>query len=272
MNDLIPREQMLPSTAVVKFEDTGVVLDGTPTKGELLGAWRRVQYVSQRSPWYVGDLLNLLEERFDDGEEMQYVNETLGIQTIRNYKSCCAQLPVEIRRPPEELSYTAHSRFAPLPTIELRAWWIGLAVERSWNSEDCRKAYGAMQPYLACVEPEDCHPGMIDEEAVFALVETEPLSFDSEGFDTPAGETLLPDPGMAPDAWDVTMTVHELQVAQRVLRRAEESFEFDDQPWMKGAMYNLEQEVTLALGEANRDIEEHKRKVDDYLEQQSTLT
>ena len=255
---------ILPSTSTVQFANVGVLVKGKVTKQELLSVWDRVQYVSQRSPWYVGDLLNLMEDTFADGEEMQYVNETLGLQTIRNYKSVCRRIPLEIRQSPEELSFTAHSRFAPLPTLELRAWWINLAVERCWNSEDCRKAYSLIQPYInRDLDGDEPTPDVIDEDMIFSQVEKEPLTF--EVGEEPAQS--IPEavhPGKMPDVWEVLMSMTELRVADEALQAAIEGEAFQDQPALRGALEGIALEVSLAYKQAVAEVNAYTAKLADY--------
>lgn len=262
MNKIIqfpPEEQRLVSTKTIQFQDTGIMLAGEPTREELLVMWHQVQYLQQRSPWYVGDLLNLMEDRFDDGEEMQWVSKNLGIQTLRNYKSVARRIPREMRHTPEELSYSAHARFSPIEDDVQRMRWVAIAADRGWDSTGCGIAYaeikrGAVDEATICAAVEG--PTMLEQkrepaaEREAAVVSNEPSE--------------LGNPGPAPDYADITFGQLQLRLvleASRVALDHNEELTEDEQ----AALLEAVEEMALALQDVTESLTEHAELEREYL-------
>lgn len=116
---------------------TTAVVDEDVDFGEWLSKVKSFTTASLSSQWWVGDLLNVGEERWQD-QYQQIVND-LGVEykTLQNWKWVAKSVTPEVRR--EELTWQHHLFVARLTPKE-QATWLDRAVSKKMSSGDLRSA------------------------------------------------------------------------------------------------------------------------------------
>jgi hypothetical protein len=111
----------------VRFEKTGLVVDGELEDDELLGLVRRLGRMETAIKWWLGDALVLADSRWPDQGgpsfgEWDNVLAALGLKpaTGAHYRRVSKAIPIERRH--ERLSWSHHQRVVPFPPAEQDLW------------------------------------------------------------------------------------------------------------------------------------------------------
>jgi hypothetical protein len=108
----------------VRFEKTGLVVDGELDDEELRAVVRRLARMENAVRWWLGDILILVKNRWPKdsspsfGATWDNVLADLGLETSTgaHYRRVSRAVPIERRR--ERLSWSHHERVASLPPAE----------------------------------------------------------------------------------------------------------------------------------------------------------
>jgi hypothetical protein len=114
--------------AKVRFEKTGLVVDGELDDDELRALLRRLGRIENAVRWWLGDALCLVRNRWPKdghpsfGDTWDKVLQGIGLEptTGAHYRRVARAVPIERRR--ERLSWSHHERVAALPPAEQEEW------------------------------------------------------------------------------------------------------------------------------------------------------
>jgi hypothetical protein len=124
------------------FTSVGVRISGKPELAEWKGPLQFALWCQRAGPWWIGDLLNVGEDRF--GETFSQMCEgAVSAEMLNRYASVARRVPIENRRP--GLSWSAHAVCARLP-LDVQHNLLLAAERHGWTSDELRvKARDAMK-------------------------------------------------------------------------------------------------------------------------------
>jgi hypothetical protein len=116
------------------FTSVGVRITGKPELAEWNGPLHFALWCQRAGPWWIGDLLNVGEDRF--GETFSQMCEgAVSAEMLNRYASVARRVPIENRV--ASLSWTAHAAVARLPH-DLQKRLLLDAERHGWNSDELR--------------------------------------------------------------------------------------------------------------------------------------
>ena len=129
------------SLGAFQLRPCSVRLEGQPELDDWKGPLEFALWCQRASPWWIGDMINLGEDRH--GESFSQVCEgVVSTEMLSRYASVARRVPAELRRP--NLSWSAHAAVARLPHQQQKRY-LKLAEENGWSSEELRKRVRAAQ-------------------------------------------------------------------------------------------------------------------------------
>ena len=122
------------SVGPFNFTSVGVRISGKPDLEAWRGPLQFALWCQRAGPWWIGDLLNLGEDRF--GESFSQMCEgTLSTEMLNRYASVARRVPIENRL--ASLSWSAHAAVARLPHNAQKKMLLD-AERLGWTSEELR--------------------------------------------------------------------------------------------------------------------------------------
>lgn len=131
---MIAEQAMVVAThGPFELTEVGVVETRAPTFEEWQEALTWCRAVERLSPFWIGDLLRLGEDRF--GEASSQALDGHAPETLANYKYVAENVPPSRRV--TTLPFSHHQEVAPLPPAE-QAQWLQRCQEEQWTRAELR--------------------------------------------------------------------------------------------------------------------------------------
>ncbi len=130
------------SVGPFQFTSVGVRILGKPGLTDWKGPLQFALWCQRAGPWWIGDLLNAGEDRFNESFS-QMCEGAVSAEMLNRYASVARRVPIENRV--AGLSWSAHASVARLP-LDLQKKLLQEADRHGWTSDELRaKARAALK-------------------------------------------------------------------------------------------------------------------------------